>query len=106
MASGAIGSADPADTSMQATPVSRRAGTEVRAGGSPSAKRATRKEVVQQVGAATPTLSHDPLAQEVHRMHIQGEKDNTFFENSHDQINDHADCLQLIRTHLKALHGS
>ena len=88
MASGANGSGDPAASPMEATPVTRRSSAEVRAGTSPTspvAKQARRREIAQ-LSAPTPAMTHEQLAQEVHRTHLQGEKDSVFFDETHDNI--------------------
>jgi hypothetical protein len=105
MASGAIGPADPmAPSPMEATPVTRRSSAEARREAtSPVAKKAARREKVEQVNMPPTELTHAQLVQEVHRMHLQDVKDADFFENTVDQINDHADCLWQVRGAIKQL---
>ena len=73
MASGATGAATQVDDpgagtlAMQATPTSRRPASQ---GLSPSAKRTTRREIVQDAGTP-PETTHIQLLQEVRRMHAQ-----------------------------------
>ena len=81
MASGAIGLATPvADPgagtlAMHATPTSRRPALQ---GLSPSARRSTRPEIVNDVGSP-PKSTHIQLVQEVQRMHAQWAKDNALY---------------------------
>ena len=36
-------------------------------------------------------------------MHLQGEKDSIFFDDTHDNINDHAQCLKDLRAFVKVV---
>ena len=74
-------------------------------GTSPQAQRAKRREVVIDPGP-TPEVNLPALAQEVHRMHAQNAKDATFFDDTHNQINDHADCLLLLKKQILSLRDS
>ena len=103
MASGAFGSGDPAASPMEATPVTRRSGAETRAGTSPVAKQARHREIAALVNVTTPPFTLEQITQEVHRMHLQGEKDSGFFNDTVDQINDHAGCLKNLRAFSREL---
>ena len=47
-----------------------------------------------------PETTHIQLVQEVQRMHAQWTKDNTFMEETNEAINDHSDCLKLLKSHI------
>ena len=74
-------------------------------GTSPQAQRAKRREVVTDPGP-TPEVNLPSLAQEVHRLHAQSAKDAAFFDDTHDQINDHADCLLLLKKQILSLRDN
>ena len=72
---------------------------------SPSPQCAKRREVVTDPGP-TPEVNLPALAQEVHRLHAQSTKDAVLFDETHDQINDHAACLLLLKKQILHLHNS
>ena len=74
-------------------------------GTSPTAQRAKRREVVSDPGP-TPEVNLSLRAQEVHRIHAQGIKDAMFFDATHDQINDHADCFLPLKKQILSLRDN
>ena len=66
-------------------------------GSSPKAKRATRREVINNPPVWTGDVPHIQLVQEVNRLFVQMKSDAVWFESVFDQINNHADCLEALR---------
>ena len=69
-------------------------------GTSPTAQCAKRREVVSDPGPTPEGFSLQQLAQELHRIHAQGVIDAVFFDDTHDQTNDHLDCLKLLKSQI------
>ena len=79
----------------QATPINRRSASfAVTAGSSPETKRATRRQVLGDLGT-TPHITHIQLVAEVQRMNAQANLDARFFTEASDWIEQHADCLEV-----------
>ena len=38
-------------------------------------------------------------------MHAQWTKDSVFLEDAHEAINDHSDCLKLLKKHIVGIKG-
>ena len=84
------------DTSAAAAPQKRTADGDPTPPGSPGPKRATRREKVQPP-SVVPDVPHMQVVQEIQRMVLQEEADARYFDNTYDQINDHADKLQKLK---------
>ena len=83
----------PMETSSQKRPAPT---AEAAPPGSPGAKRAVRREKV--VNPATfPDVPHAQVVQEVQRRVLKAEADKAFYDNTYDQINDHADKLEKLK---------
>ena len=87
------------DTSAAPTPTKRHADAGP-APQSPGAKRAIRREKVD-APSTVPDVPHMQVVQEIQRMVLQEAADAAFYDNTYDQINDHADKLEKLK---EAMH--
>ena len=69
-------------------------------GTSPGSKRPAKREVAASP-SDIPEMTHMQLVAEVHKIYLQAQLDATFFDNTYDQIGNHAERIDGARTATK-----